>query len=115
MGSYAQFTPYRCQFCGQECDWPTETHIQCELRHVAGTVFARQLVRQYTHVDSMLYSIIRYILHPEYTQAAKRRYFLEAVFCARGSRFRIFTFYCNGLAGSISDHEDILHRIMSFI
>ena len=40
---------------------------------------------------------------------------LSYVFFARGSPFRAFRYRSNGLAGNISDKEDILNRIVGFL
>ena len=45
----------------------------------------------------------------------QRLYFLREVLLAVDSRFRLFTYYCNGMAGSISSSEDILDRILRFL
>ena len=53
-------------------------------------------------------------LAPPY-QKLKRLHFLRSSLLARGSPFRTFTYFSNGLTGNISETEDIIDRVMGFL
>ena len=44
-----------------------------------------------------------------------RRFFLHQVLLSRGSVFRKLTFLSYGLLGNVSETEDLLDRVMSFV
>ena len=47
--------------------------------------------------------------------AAFNRGVLQYILMTRGSPFHAFSYYTNGMAGNISEREDILDRIVSFL
>ncbi len=49
------------------------------------------------------------------TRHARRKHFLWALLLARNSCFKRFTYFSGGMAGSVSDTEDILDRILGFL
>ena len=51
----------------------------------------------------------------DYTRKPRQLYFLDHVLRSHGSTFNQFTYSENRMAGNISDKEDVLDRIISFL
>ena len=119
MGSRALFSPELCGRCErlvvEPCypDGPevcSECEVRCRCPFVA--VFLRHILRREPPTD-MVATVAGF--YATNRAPGRRLHFLHNVLLSRNSCFRPFTFCGGGVDGSISQTEDVLDRIMSFL
>ena len=117
MGSQAMFAPWDCDRCHNEYDqcypavWLCE---KCE-REIRSN-FLAGLLRQRLQLEpsaEMCLVIVGFLMIDRCKGA--RLLYLHNVLRSRESPFLQFTYASNGMQGNISETEDILDRIMSFM
>ena len=117
--SMALFSPELCDRCErfvvEPCypDWP-EVCSECEVRGRCPfvAVFLRHILRREPLTD-MVATVAGFCATNR--TPGRRLHFLHSVLLSRNSCFRQFTFCGGGFDGSISQTEDVLDRIMSFL
>jgi hypothetical protein len=119
MASPALFSRSRCRRCElfvvEPChlDWPelcSECEVRCRCPFVA--VFLRHILRLEPGAD-MVAAVAGFFATNRTLR--QRLHFLHNVLLSRNSCFRQFTYFYAGISGNISQTEDVLDRIMSFL
>ena len=126
--TFPRYSPYSyaCDVCGRfeiECAWPRGPDVcldctchcralQACLKHVP---LLRTRLRTEPNLEMMAWVDACCFDYKPYTRKAKQLYFLESVLRAHGSPFLQFTYCHNLMLGSISQREDVLDRITSFL
>ena len=119
MGSYALAFIETCDVCGEakpiyeRCSDLDEPEVcdECWARRIEEHVIGH--IRPINH-NRGIRRIISLFLVPFRRQCA-RAWYTRCLLLSRYSSFCQFTYFNNGLAGNISDYEDILDRILSFL
>ena len=72
-------------------------------------------LRKTAHLSERPLHIVATFLHWNDSYAEFKRQYLLIVLMAKESVFRQFTFFYNKESGNISDREDVIDRIVSFV
>ena len=118
MGSLPRFYPEECAHCRRflvdPCYPPLYLCAECLV--VCRSPILVRLLRQRLgrEPDAGMVATIAGFWAPR-TLRRRRLHFLHAVLISGRSCFQKFTFFYSGLSGNVSDQEDILDRIMSFL
>ena len=128
MGSTPMFS-WVCVFCRRcgrfeiECAWPRRSgaclDCACHCRALQARLKLVPLLRTRMRIEPnleimALVDAFCFDYRP-YFRKAKQLYFLDNVLRAPGSVFLQFTYAQNGMLGNISQCEDVLDRILSFL
>ena len=120
MGSWGKFTPIMCIRCCEE-SWINSVDGPClncqndffERKMIRSTVL-QHLFRSGRLPYSLVRMVISYVHWQNATSEFKRRYMLEMLLSS-GSVFRRFTYFYIAFCGSISQHEDVVARVIAFV
>ena len=119
MGSRPMFSPELCGRCERLVvepgypDWPevcSECEVRCRCPFVA--VFLRHILKREPLAD-MVATVAGFCATNR--APGRRLHFLHSVLLSRNSCFRQFTLLGGDLSGIISQTENVLDRIMSFL
>ena len=115
------FEPSMCENCKREIvrTYPeTDLCEQCEVMQINSRLqflpFSTCLGQAAGQLDVTIGDLLVPFLCFDYQRGARKR-FLYCALLSRQSSFKKFTYFRNGMHGSISQHEDILDRILSFV
>ena len=124
MGSQPRFSPRPdpCDRCGRfvlMCAWSRCPDVCLECVAHCRSLQLVPLLRKTLHIEPSL-NIVTLVDqfsfdYSAYTRKSRQLHFLDNVLRSRGSPFLQFTYFHHGLLGNISQTEDILDRITSFL
>ena len=115
MGSHGMFQSELCYICSKSIPmmYPTVRYcVPCDAR------IRRTLVLDKIDFGLAVEEQFRQDLAELLVYDERRRQQLHYLWClllAQRSPFRKFTYYSNGMAGNISEAEDVLDRILGFL
>ena len=118
MGSLPPFHPEQCVHCRRFVVDPCYPRLwlcsECDV--ICRSPILVRLLRQRLRrePDAGMVATIAGFCAPD-TSRRRRLYFLWAILISPRSCFQKFTFFHGGRSGNVSDQEDILDRIMSFV
>ena len=72
-------------------------------------------LRKASYLSARALHIVATFIHWNDSDAEFKRQYLLSVLMTKGSVFRQFTFFYNKKSGNISDLEDVIDRIVSFV
>ena len=118
MGSHPMFHLEECELCGagmppcypyfEECE-----ECNCQRMCLLKCLFINRLPLKLRGVDAVFENVAGYLTFSNIK--ARRLYFLRMVLLARGSYFRKFTYFWNGLMGNIDMKTDVMDYVMRFL
>ena len=132
MGSYSAFTRHECPMCAScsVINFPDQIDI-CYACENTKALMARTTIVTHFHkikLPAPAIADVQSFLQPLYDLNAEfRRLYLRQVLMQpwsppvgqvqgdKRSVFHLFTYYGNGMAGTISQTEDVASRILSFV
>ena len=120
MGSVGIFDRLQCVLCESESMINTEWApcLDCQnnefVERTTSSIAFRHL-RKASHLSERPLHIVATFFHWNDSDAEFKRQYLLSVLMTKGSVFRQFTFFYNKKSGNISDREDVIDRIVSFV
>ena len=120
MGSIEIFDRLQCVLCESESMINTEWApcLDCQnnefVERTTSSIAFRHL-RNASHLSETPLHLVPTFIHWNDSDAEFKRQYLLSVLMTKGSVFRQFTFFYNKKSGNISDREDVIDRIISFV
>ena len=120
MGSVGIFHSLHCVLCESESMINTEWApcLDCQnnefVERTTSSIAFRHL-RNASHLSETPLHLVSTFIHWNDSDAEFKRQYLLSVLMTKGSVFRQFTFFYNKKSGNISDREDVIDRIISFV
>ena len=120
MGSVGIFDRLQCVLCESESMINTEWApcLDCQnnefVERTTSSIAFRHL-RNASHLSETPLHLVSTFIHWNDSDAEFKRQYLLSVLMTKGSVFRQFTFFYNKKSGNISDREDVIDRIISFV
>jgi hypothetical protein len=113
MGSRSTFDAFICLRCEREFVAVYPTRWRCKQCTILSIQPLINKVAERIGDASLTFLLVPFVCF-DYDRAARKRYLYLALL-APGSVFRTFTWSINSRAGNISDTENIVDRICSFV
>ena len=118
MGSRALFVREECLQCHRDVVEPCYPWVdvcsECDVKYWSPLVLAELPHSLEREPHNFLFTNILPFLVVNRIRSC-RMYFLRNVLTSRNCVFRRFTYYGGGLNGTVSETEDLLDKIMSFL
>ena len=120
MGSVGIFDRLQCVLCESESMINTEWApcLDCQnnefVERTTSSIAFRHL-RNASHLSETPLHLVYTFIHWNDSDAEFKRQYLLSVLMTKGSVFRQFTFFYNKKSCNISDREDVIDRIISFV